>query len=346
MFTIEGRRICLNTQNTQTVKVCTPANQRGVYERYYRISESNAIRPQEALKLKISHFNTLAELYEWLTSDMGAVREPQHEVLEYKEPITDIVVNGNDEVNGPYKPIVAEILEILEAQPYSAEDDPWVEKASVLVEQAIDRLVSEFIKLPYLHRVEHSLHVELFGLMQMHGELAEYASVGEADLCQTQLIHKEWPETVARNGGRRGNFDIAVLSPQLLKTCPSIEAFRHGHLEAPIVIEVGLDYDVEHLANDAMKLLNSKPKHGYLVHLVRGKTFEPEAEKIITGVSTKGIKCACASILGQKVTFKLLNDADMSTASMQPQRAYNLPDAAYPLRHHVVAQARQNLLAD
>jgi hypothetical protein len=35
------------------------------------------------------------------------------------------------------------------------------------------------------------------------------------------------------------------------------------------VIEIGLDYDAEHLANDAKKLINSKPRHGYLIHLVR-----------------------------------------------------------------------------
>jgi len=35
----------------------------------------------------------------------------------------------------------------------------------VLVEHAIDQLVLEFVALPYLHRVEHSLHCELYALL-------------------------------------------------------------------------------------------------------------------------------------------------------------------------------------
>lgn len=85
----------------------------------------------------------------------------------------------------------------------------------------------------------------------------------------SQLVHKEWPETVGREKNRRGNFDLAVLSPKLLEMCPSVRSCREGRLEAPIVIEIGLDYDAEHLANDAKKLINSKPRHGYLIHLVR-----------------------------------------------------------------------------
>ena len=62
----------------------------------------------------------------------------------------------------------------------------------------------------------------------------------------TQLIHKEWPETVVRVGRgktveRRGLFDIVVLAPAQFEEV-TLEQFLQGRIEPPIVIEVGLDY--------------------------------------------------------------------------------------------------------
>ena len=142
--------------------------------------------------------------------------------------------------------------------------------------------------------------------MMSYNELSQRVNVGR-DLALTQLVHKEWPETVARTG-RRGNFDLAVLSPALLRGCPSIRAFREGHLHAPIVIEIGLDYDAEHLAIDAKKLLHSKPKYGYLIHLVRELRREPTAEQIILGMEAQfGIKTAYVWIGGGRNAFKRVN---------------------------------------
>jgi hypothetical protein len=44
-------------------------------------------------------------------------------------------------------------------------------------------------------------------------------------------------------GNRRGNFDVVVLSPRLVVSCPTLEDFQQGRLAAPFVIEMGLDYD-------------------------------------------------------------------------------------------------------
>jgi hypothetical protein len=99
------------------------------------------------------------------------------------------------------------------------------------------------------------------------------------------------------------------LTPKLLNGCPSIGAFRDGHLHPPIVIEMGLDYDAKHLARDAKKLINSKPKHGYLIHLVRERPREPNAEQIIRGIEAKfGIKTAYAWTAGGQVAVKLVNE--------------------------------------
>jgi hypothetical protein len=203
---------------------------------------------------------------------------------------------------------VAEILDLLSAEKYCPDEDPWLPQAKSLVEKSIDRLVEEFLEYPYLHRVEHSIHAQLFCIMVSHQELAQRVPLGE-NLGVTQLVHKEWPETVAREGNRRGNFDLAILSPKLLHGCPSIEAFRGGRLHAPIVIEMGLDYDAEHLAGDAKKLINSKPKHAYLLHLVRDIPREEAAEQIIVGIEAKfGIKTAYAWKAGSECAFKRVND--------------------------------------
>jgi hypothetical protein len=176
------------------------------------------------------------------------------------------------------------------------------------VEQSINRLVKEFLESPYLHRREHSLHAELFNIMMSHAELAQRVPLGNC-MAKTQLVHKEWPESIARDGSRRGNFDLVVLTPELLKGCPSIRAFREGHLHAPIVIEMGLDYDAEHLAGDAKKLINSKPKHGYLIHLVRELPREPIAEQIILGIEPRfEIKTAYAWMAGGKAAVKFLDE--------------------------------------
>ncbi len=216
---------------------------------------------------------------------------------------------------------VAEVLDLLSSERYVPDEDPWLPQAKLLVERSIDQLIQEFIDFPYLHRVEHSIHCQLFHILLAHEELAQRVSLG-TDLGITQLVHKEWPESIARGGNRRGNFDLAVLSPQQLKGCTTIGTFRGGHLHAPIVIEMGLDYDAEHLARDVKKLINSKPKYGYLVHLVREQPREPVAEQIMLGIEAKyAIKTAYVWKEGEQTVFKRVNDqAIAESRSMVEER--------------------------
>jgi hypothetical protein len=319
---VAGRRVYVNTAGTQTVKICTPRNVQGQYEKYYRVYYPLTLEQRE-MELTVSRFTTLADLEKWLVSDRKAQRETEKEVragssappsveptedeLEDDFPEPDIGTEGVD-VGGA----VAEILELLRTEEYSPDDDPWIPVAKDVVEQSIDRLVQEFLECPYLHRVEHSIHAQLFWIMMSHQELAQRVPLGD-NLAITQLVHKEWPETVAREGNRRGNFDLGVLSPKLLHGCLSISAFREGRLHAPFVIEIGLDYDAEHLAGDAKKLINSKPKHGYLIHLVRERPREPAAEQIILGIEAKfGIKTAYGWRAGGQMAFKRVTDQTIS----------------------------------
>ena len=196
---------------------------------------------------------------------------------------------------------------------YSPEADPWLAKAQPLVEEAINDLLREFIAFPYLHRREHSIHVRLCALLALKNspdglvDLSAQCPLGE-NIGQTQLIHKEWPSARAYQGKtRRGNVDVVVLPPALLKTCTCIDDFRKGRLPAPIVIEMGLDYGTKHLEKDARKLIDTTPRFSYLVHLIRERPRDLKMEAgLIELENEQRIGIAYGSIIGQKKAFKQL----------------------------------------
>jgi hypothetical protein len=105
-----------------------------------------------------------------------------------------------------------------------------------------------------------------------------------------QLIHKEWPEARPRKkpdliaDRRRGSFDLVVLAPcQLQRTV--LEQFIVGCIDAPIVIELGLNYGKQHLTGDRQKLANSMVQHPYFVHLSRMPSSRQGAtEDVIAGI--------------------------------------------------------------
>lgn len=219
---------------TQTVNVCTADNVPGRYEFRYRLPIGADIEPGDLAEL-----DGLDALRQFLEMRNGALETP----------------DGSQPAQVP-APISV-----------PPADDPWVVAAAAATERALDTLVDEFREKPYLHRVEHSLHVRLHALLVEERILAEEVQLKSGE--RTQLVHKEWPETVP--GGpeaRRGSFDLVVLAPQQLREA-ELAQFRQGRIEAPIVIEVGLDYGLRHLEQDMSKLLNSGVAHPYVLHLSR-----------------------------------------------------------------------------
>lgn len=196
--------------------------------------------------------------------------------------------------------------------------DPWVAEAREQVEHVIDRFVQTFVESPYLHRVEHSLHAGLFSVLAAHPLFSGLHPIGRGPE-QTQLVHKEWPETKPRpeNGNRRGNFDIVVLSPRSLEVCPGLDQFVSGRLVAPIVIEVGLNYAMRHLEQDARKLRNSGVRHGYLIHLIREVPAEPNLEETVLRLGSEpGIRTAYAQAAGVTRRYKLLEANEIVVAEI------------------------------
>src|SRR5690348_4298111 len=80
---------------------------------------------------------------------------------------------------------------LIEVQP---EDEPFIASARTVVEECIDRLVASFQRDPCIHRVEHSLHIQLFNMLAESAELGGAPHpIGRTGF-STGLIHKEWPE--------------------------------------------------------------------------------------------------------------------------------------------------------
>jgi hypothetical protein len=202
-------------------------------------------------------------------------------------------------------------------------NDAWVSDAVPLVEDAIGSLVDRFVKAPYLHRVEHSFHAELISELRRHDQLRACVEIGASGLT-TQLIHKEWPETVVRVGRgktveRRGRFDIVVLAPAQFEKV-TLEQFLQGRIEPPIVIEVGLDYGLKHIEGDIDKFLTSNVQHPYLIHLSRIGPRVGAVEDRINGIARSAPRLQVAYLhreLGS-VAVKRLNDSAVSLQLASP----------------------------
>ncbi len=136
-----------------------------------------------------------------------------------------------------------------------------------ILETAIDSLIDNFAREPYIHRCEHSIHCELYNMLIVHRALQGLIPLKDEGR-RTTLIHKEWPETTPRpeKKGRRGNFDLVILDPKEISKY-TVKEFSEGRIPPAFVVEMGLNYDLEHLQNDDEKLENSECKDGYLIHL-------------------------------------------------------------------------------
>lgn len=238
---IEGRNIhIINGSVSQTVNVCDENNQRGRYEWIVRLIPPHFVDGDD-VQGQIS----IVGLIDWLKNDRSGRVERHPATFEDKT------------------------IRLGCAKPAPPEDAGWIAEAVRVTETCVGELVQEFLQTPCLYRVQHSLHARLYALLSGQPHFAGHFPLGTSGVL-TQPIHKEWPETEPRpeKGNRRGNFDLAVLSPEQLRSS-STQEFTEGRLAAPIVIEVGLNYGEPHFAQDAEKLRNSSVPHGYLIHLLR-----------------------------------------------------------------------------
>lgn len=256
-FVINGRHVFhVRGQSTQTINVCTAQNVRGKYEERFWLEPSVQVSVSELQLLP-----DLMALGDWLAKH-GARRERMPELLPAPEA-----------------------------------DDAWVVEAVAAVEQVLTRLVDGFLEQPFRHRVEHSLHAEIWSELKRQPVLACEVPLADGRTL-THLVHKEWPETRPRRApdGKmrpRGLFDIALLSPQQVREA-ELAQLVYGRIEAPVVIEVGLDYGCKHVSDDLDKLANSRVKAPYILHLSR--VTDPLLGRTESVMSASDIRCAYASV--------------------------------------------------
>lgn len=267
---------------SDTVNVCDADNRVSQYEWKIRV-----FKPTTVTENDLARFTDVPSMIEWLKNQ------------------PDVVVEKSD---ADLSPCVSERAIPLSSQTaYDATSDPWMQEAKWLVEHTLEQLAHEVMEFPYLHRREHSLHARLFAMLSGQPHFARLFPLGNTGAF-TQTIHKEWPETTAEEGHRRGNFDLAILSPVQLKAA-RIEDFLAGRLPAPIVIEIGLDYGAAHLAEDEEKLLNSEVQYPYLVHIERERYRDPRIDRILLKPSGR-IRTIYVHLLRGETFYKMILDTD------------------------------------
>ncbi|MBL7498148.1 hypothetical protein I6A84_01720 [Frankia sp. CNm7] len=274
-FDVAGRRVFVSTgSKTQTVNVCTSENRRGAYDARYRLPAAARITGADLPELA-----SLMALGDWLLSTRSA----------------QLLGPSGVPVSMPNVPATAAV-------------GPWLAAAVGMVERAIDGLVDDFVRHPYRHRVEHSLHLQLFHELVANAELDALAPIG-ASGPRTGLIHKEWPMP-ADDGERRGLFDLALLTPGQLAVA-SLEQFRQGRIVPPVAVELGLDYGRSHLAQDLAGLAASGVPHGYVVHFTRLAASKEKAEvEALVHAAHPNVKIAYAHVQPDgTVTVKHLDEA-------------------------------------
>jgi len=190
-------------------------------------------------------------------------------------------------------------------------DPLWTQNIIPDVEKAINKVLYTFLELPYLHRVEHSLHGELYDYLMDCQLLHQFIDLG---CCTTGVVHQNWPELAVRPGKSvKGHFDIAILCPPNQSENPvSLRQFREGQIEPTIVIDVGLDYGLDRLQDNYSKLKDSGVKNTYLLHFARPTgQHQDGVEEFIQNVIAKngasGPKIVYAAVSKNQIRYQHLS---------------------------------------
>jgi hypothetical protein len=240
MAEIAGRLVKIRTGNqTQTVNICfrdEPVE--GKYEFKYRIGDPSIFLYEQMLTLM--EFDNLESLRDFLLNH-GAIEEAPGSSQFSRQQLLD---NTSAMPEGIIKQL----------------DDQ------------VDAFLDTFIKSPYMHRVEHSIHVDLFNRIAALSDVAE-RNVEITNGFKSSLVHKEWPEPSRINAAkRRGSHDIALLPP-----CnPSVEQFCLGYIRPFAAFELGLNYNVAHFDKDVYTLHYAKLRTAYVIHLAREEAQNQE----------------------------------------------------------------------
>ncbi len=297
MIYIHNRIVKIATgTKSQTVNICTEDNIHGEYDYILRIIDSKQFTSYD--KLTAKQFSSIEDLIDSIQKDHDGIMEKGLGKAEQVASLSD---------------------QVLKDIQYTEKPSEWEEKAKEIVEKSIDQFILDFIDFPYLHRVEHSIHCELYKTLSNGRLLGNQYPLGDDSI--SQAVHKEWPEYKPRpgKGNRRGSFDLSIVSPEQLRLS-TIKDFRYGRIKPFIAIELGLDYKLDHLDQDLYKLKNSEIKNGYLIHLVREQYVSDnfnEMEGFILEDVHDPVKVAYARISDSMIYYKLVQEKDIKVISIR-----------------------------
>jgi len=150
------------------------------------------------------------------------------------------------------------------------------------INYSVIHLLNDFILNPYIHRVEHSLHCELYGLITK-----ELATIPKTNRLMrnihdfnTQLVHKEWPHQNGIDKSlRRGNYDLVVLDYPSLMNCSLNDYLVGKNIDITSVIELGLNYPTSHIEKDCITLSKTKAKNKWIIHFRNIKSRKSSIKK-------------------------------------------------------------------
>jgi hypothetical protein len=189
----------------------------------------------------------------------------------------------------------------------------FVHTPSLQIEESLKKFANSFLKSPFMHRTEHSIHMQIANYLSECPDLQKTPTVNlkiggiDNNIWTTSRIQKEWPtgsdiseeeqfynepipDVVSSininksKKSRRGNFDLAILPYGINNESIDISDWRqfyNGHLPYPsVVIEVGLDYKAKkHLMSDLKKVYQYSTKcDAYFVHLYRDRASALNSE--------------------------------------------------------------------
>ncbi|TWU37501.1 hypothetical protein Q31b_42890 [Novipirellula aureliae] len=302
VFVLEGRNGYLRTAGQQSVNICNagarPSEGQGQCDFIIYLQHGFHVTDVEC-----GNRHTIVNLVSWLVHyKQGRIaKQPDGFVLLDLE---DVRPPRGVFIPPPVPP---------EPPPPQQDETSWIQRAVAICDATINEVVEDFLEAPYLHRVEHSIHCLLFTALANHRHFQGEYQLHEGN--HTQLIHKEWPETIPRpeKANRRGNFDLAILSPARVANA-SLGQFKEGRIVPTICIEVGLDYDCSHLQADAAKLSNSLNRadinRGYLIHLVREQNDDPSTNSLLNAPGHDRISTVYGRVFGDQRFCKLISDAN------------------------------------
>ena len=240
---VAGRRVKICTgKKSQSINVCFgDAPREGQYEYRYKTWDVTRLAGHD---IELQAFETIEALQAFLIS------------RKYQD-VSDEATRGR--VWAPLAP-----------------DVQWGGSQKAEIEKAVNHLVDCYLSDPYRHRVEHSLHCDLFQLLEEIPAIRE-ARIAVTERFNTRLVHKEWPETQVRTQKTgRGNFDLAVLTPVSGGEPVGSDRFLGGHIQPYAAFELGLDYDRDHFLGDVTKLRHSRIDAGYVIHFARPQAADQE----------------------------------------------------------------------